>query len=115
MPSAPPRRCLKCRALFTGHHCPTCNPPWARKPASWAAGGNSRWRRLRAWWLANHPLCAVCGAVADTVDHIDGTDYAVQRYDPTMLRSLCTACHRIRTARQGSEARRRASGPPTVP
>jgi hypothetical protein len=55
----------------------------------------------------------MCGQLADTADHIDGTDYTTQRYDLAMLRSLCTPCHRRRTALQGVEARRRKKGTAT--
>ena len=45
-----------------------------------------------------------CYALADTVDHIDGTDYVTQRYEWKQLRSLCTPCHRERTTAQGNAA-----------
>jgi len=107
MPTAPARRCLTCRALFTGPRCPLCDPPWTRRGPAWTGGGDRRWRRVRAAQLAAEPFCALCGALADTADHIDGTDYATQRYDPAMLRSLCTPCHRRRSAAQGVEARQK--------
>ncbi|WP_279581749.1 HNH endonuclease signature motif containing protein [Fodinicola feengrottensis] len=53
-------------------------------------------------------VVCVVGVEANTVDHIDGTDYDTQRYDPAMLRSLCARCHAIRTARQGGHARAEA-------
>jgi len=105
MPWAPARRCTRCRASFTGTRCPTCHPSWANRPSSWPGGSTRRWRNVRSAQLVEHPLCAFCGALADTVDHIDGTDYATQRYDPTMVRSLCTDCHDERTRQQSADAR----------
>lgn len=80
-----------------------------RKPQSWAKGGDSRWRKLRAVFLRQHPLCQWpgCTALADTVDHKDGTDYETQRYEWKQLRSLCTPHHRQRTTAQGNEAQGR--------
>lgn len=49
----------------------------------------------------------MCNAQAHEVDHLDGCDYETQRYDFAWLRSLCTPCHRTRTARQGIDARAR--------
>lgn len=46
-----------------------------------------------------------CTDVAAEVDHLDGTDYATQRYDPTKLRSLCTPHHRERTLAQSRPCR----------
>lgn len=104
MPTRAPRRCRTCKQLVTGR-CPTCDQAWVRKPDSWSSGGTTRWRTIRAQRLALDPLCALCGALADTVDHLDGTDYTTQRYDLDMTRSLCTPCHRTRTAEQGNSAK----------
>lgn len=81
---------------------------WTHKPPSWANGSTYRWRKVRAVHLKDNPWCVWCGQLANTVDHIDGTNYATQRYDPTMLRSLCAKCHAVRTARQGGHARAQA-------
>lgn len=96
-----PRRCRTCRQLVRGK-CETCDAAWIRKPQSWSGGGTRRWRAVRAQRLAVEPLCRFCGALADTVDHIDGTDYESQRYDLDMTRSLCASCHATRTAAQGN-------------
>ena len=100
------RLCGRCHTIVTGP-CPTCSVGWtARKPKSWAKGGDRRWRQVRAQRLAIEPNCRTCGAPADQVDHLDGTDYATQRYDLDKTRSLCTPCHRIRTSKQGNRASR---------
>lgn len=77
---------------------------WTRKTASWSNGSTGKWRKVRKAWLAEHPLCEWCGALAGVVDHLDGTDYATQRYDRSTFRSLCTSCHDKRTAAQGHAA-----------
>ena len=78
-----------------------------------------RWRRLRVWqrrrkvrdtYLATHPLCVFCGAVATRVAHVDGTDYETERYDWDKLRALCKPCHDQRTTAQGNAAQGRGQG-----
>ena len=106
MPTSSARLCPRCRAIVKGQ-CPRCSVGWNdRKPKSWAKGGDSRWRKLRTVYLRTHPLCQWpgCTALADTVDHKDGTDYETQRYEWKQLRSLCTPHHRERTTAQGNEA-----------
>lgn len=117
MPSRAPRLCPSCGAAITERRCSRCHPAWSRKPQSWTAGSSRKWRTFRAAWLAQHPLCACiepdchgprqpCEALAHVVDHIDGTDYTTERYNPDRVRSLCNDCHDQRTAQQGVEARR---------
>ena len=102
------RRCRTCRQLVRGK-CETCDAAWIRKPKSWTVAntGDRRWRRIRQVRLALEPLCRFCGAIATTVDHVDGTDYTdpASWLDVQMTRSLCKACHATRTARQGTDAR----------
>lgn len=116
MPNSAPRRCLRCRQLVTGRRCPNCDKAWTRKPKSWRRGaGDRRWRRVRELRLEFEPLCQECGDIADTVDHLDGTDYdddsawGQSWLNIDMTRSLCTPCHRTRTAQQGNAARKAPS------
>ncbi|TDT31111.1 hypothetical protein CLV29_2524 [Naumannella halotolerans] len=97
MPTRAPTRCSTHRQL----NCPHCTKPWARKPKTWTGGSTRAWRKVRAQRLTIEPLCRQCGQPATQVDHIDGTNYATQRYDINMTRSLCEPCHRTRTAHQG--------------
>ena len=60
---------------------------------------SAKWQRLRAWQLANHPLCRMCMDAgkytsARVVDHIvpHRGDPAVF-HDQSNLQSLCAACH----------------------
>ncbi|HXG36536.1 MAG TPA: HNH endonuclease signature motif containing protein [Dehalococcoidia bacterium] len=60
-------------------------------------GYGAEWRRLRAAFLAAHPLCCDCGEPATDVDHetprsAGGTD------DWRNLRSRCHRCHSKKTA-----------------
>lgn len=89
---------------------------WSKQPESWKGGSTRRWRAFRAEWLAENPVCVgpvdpttdigleTCGAEATVVDHVDGTDYATERYDRTKVRSLCAPCHNVRTGHQGQAA-----------
>lgn len=57
---------------------------------------SERWKRLRKWKLMQNPLCEICGAVAQVVDHIkpikDGGDWmAIDN-----LQSLCVRCHNVK-------------------
>ena len=61
--------------------------------------GRARWKRLREYQLAAHPLCAYClrreiVTEADVVDHVvphKGDE--VLFFDPDNLQSLCKPCH----------------------
>lgn len=58
---------------------------------------SARWRKLRARVLAEQPLCRMCDAPANVVDHASG--------DPSdnsdrNLVALCAPCHNHKTQRQ---------------
>jgi 5-methylcytosine-specific restriction enzyme A len=68
------------------------------------------WRRFRAWYLSNHPLCEQCEkeerlTPADMVDHIieikDGG--ALTSEDNAM--SMCWKCHGVKTANETNRRR----------
>ena len=64
------------------------------RPSSRERGYNAEWRKYRLTFLAAHPWCAMCGAVATTVDHIiqhKGNDRLF--WDTTNHQPLCTRCH----------------------
>jgi 5-methylcytosine-specific restriction protein A len=60
---------------------------------------STRWRRFRAWFLQDHPVCATCGRVATEVDHIlrrrHRPDLALV---PSNCQALCRSCHARKTA-----------------
>lgn len=63
---------------------------------------SAAWRKLRAAFLREHPLCMDCekrGRVtpASVVDHIDGNAH---NNEPGNLAALCASCHSRKTARQ---------------
>lgn len=59
-----------------------------------------RWRAYRKWYLANHPVCVVCGAPANEVDHIIPAKGADDKefYNSDNHQALCKACHSRKTA-----------------
>ena len=63
----------------------------------------TRWRRFRAWYLGEHPLCEICQAEGRTVpavivDHIHELKDGGAPYDESNAMSLCAACHNKKTA-----------------
>ncbi|WP_083603349.1 HNH endonuclease signature motif containing protein [Bowdeniella nasicola] len=62
----------------------------------------SRWRKIRAAYVAAHPLCEDCleagryTPVAE-VHHVHPLEYG-GTHGPSKLRSLCTPCHSRQTA-----------------
>ncbi|MBB4267611.1 HNH endonuclease [Roseospira visakhapatnamensis] len=57
------------------------------------------WKRARRAFLAEHPVCAVCGAPATVVDHIvpHRGDLTVF-WDRSRWQALCASCHGRKTA-----------------
>lgn len=68
------------------------------------------WRRVRAAFLREHPLCAACearGRVVPAVvaDHVQPLKDGGLRFDWANLQALCVSCHNRKTA--GETARHR--------
>ena len=64
-------------------------------------GYDSRWAKARKIFLAQHPLCAVCGAPATDVDHIiPHKGNKRQCWDQSNGQALCHSCHSRKTARE---------------
>ena len=59
-----------------------------------------RWLDLRAFQLANHPICQACGKrPAVDVDHLDKHAGSWDKFlDPKNLASVCQPCHRKKTS-----------------
>lgn len=75
--------------------------PVDHRPSAARRGYDSRWQRVRAAYLRNHPDCVACGASATDVDHILPLRSGGS-HDLDNLRSLCHRCHSRRTARDSS-------------
>lgn len=119
MPTRPKRPCKKpgCPKLTDSGWCedhararPPEQKPWGTTTTSaHARGYGAHWRKLRALVLARQPLCSSCQRRASTqVDHIvpkaaGGTD------EEHNLRGVCGDCHAAKTAREGTQGRRRRS------
>jgi len=69
------------------------------------------WRRLRAWWLARHPLCVACSSPANEVDHIKPRSSAPElSYSLQNLQSMCKSCHSRKTNKEGRSNHSRGRG-----
>lgn len=73
--------------------------------------GSRVWQKLRAAYIAKHPLCCMCMEVnrvvpADVVDHIVERRDGGADTDWNNLQSLCHACHNDKTQQE----RRRRHG-----
>jgi 5-methylcytosine-specific restriction enzyme A len=69
------------------------------------------WPRISKRQLRAHPLCARCGARATETDHrIPLRFFPTLRaaHDPTNLQSLCSPCHKRKTATEDSTFAKRA-------
>jgi 5-methylcytosine-specific restriction protein A len=79
-------------------------------------GYDSTWRKLRAWFLKQNPLCWFCAqngrvTAASVVDHIEPISMAPdRRLDHANLRSSCKPCHDRHTATEQGFARKGGGG-----
>ena len=112
MPMTPPSRCPHCHSLLpSGRGVEACGceagearrryrrwgtSPWASVPGEW----RRLWKKVRDGWIADHPLCAVCGCVGEEVDHIKGQE-ALKTIDDLLdtnaIQTLCKRCHKRKT------------------
>ena len=64
------------------------------RPEHHALYHTTRWRRIRAAHLVEHPFCVECDQLANTVDHIKEHEGDKSLfYSADNLQSLCAACH----------------------
>lgn len=107
MPMRPPRVCGCGRVVASGAKC-VCQAARDKerhraydktRPTAAQRGYDHAWRKLRAEYIAAHPLCEIDGKPATDVDHIKPVaTYPHLRLEWTNLRSLCHACHSRHTA-----------------
>lgn len=82
-----------------------------RKLSTTERGYDGTWRKLRALFIAEHPLCVECereGRIvpATQVDHIMALSTHPQlRLEWDNLQSLCTTHHGRKTVREQAQAR----------
>jgi 5-methylcytosine-specific restriction protein A len=71
------------------------------RPSPAARGYDGAWRRRRAAYLEDHPVCATprCGAPSTEVDHIVPLNAGGEDHE-TNYQALCKSCHSIKTGRQ---------------
>lgn len=67
----------------------------------------SKWQAMRLNHLRDNPLCAHCLAnnhysAANEVDHITPLWNGGLEFNPNNLQSLCTPCHKAKTAAEAS-------------
>lgn len=63
---------------------------------------STRWRKVRALYLLQHPLCRHCERIgklteAKIIDHIIPRQFGGAEYDTDNLQSLCLSCHTRKT------------------
>lgn len=88
-------------------HQPIGAQTWTERKAAYVAGRVSpsrvygrRWQKLRAAYLATHPICECgCGHVATVVDHREPHDGdAALMYTWDNLQAMTKPCHDRKTA-----------------
>jgi 5-methylcytosine-specific restriction protein A len=112
MPSRAPSTCTVplCPALVPygkGSRCPDhsyvkTNPGYRARQNVYKT---ARWRAVRLNQLRRSPWCAMCGTLADTVDHIERFQ---DERDPLCWsaanhQSLCRSCHTSKSNREARE------------
>lgn len=70
--------------------------PWAYVPSEW----KRLWKKARDSWIAEHPLCVMCGCAGEEVDHIKGKEALKtlsDLLDRDAIQTLCKRCHKRKT------------------
>lgn len=102
MPVRAPRLCSCGKVVPSGARCPCQAKRDAERkarfdktrPGSSQRGYDREWQKARAAFLRQHPVCALCGAPANVVDHMTPHrgDKAIF-WDKSRWQPLCTPCH----------------------
>lgn len=71
----------------------------AARPSSARRGYDARWRAIRDRYLAEHPMCALCGRPASEVHHKLPLR-AGGSHEWSNLQALCKPCHSSQTAKE---------------
>jgi 5-methylcytosine-specific restriction protein A len=102
--TAPLRVCAepRCPTLTSSRYCDQHRRALKVEHTRFHSGGGfygRPWRRARAAFLAEHPFCAQCPALATEVDHI--IPHRGDRdlfWDQANWQALCDRCHGQKTA-----------------
>lgn len=91
-----------CGALTQDTYCPTHKRVHKRRPAVYhALYGSTAYRRARDAFMAAHQVCAICGAPATDLDHINPHRGDLKLFwDTDNWQPLCASCHSRKTARE---------------
>jgi 5-methylcytosine-specific restriction protein A len=105
MPYKPKKPCAfpGCRELTATRFCPTHAKQDAREYERYRRDPATRkrysheWRRIRNWYISQHPLCERCDAAgritpAQEVHHIRPLSQG-GTHDESNLMALCSSCH----------------------
>lgn len=66
-----------------------------------------RWRKLRDWYIGQHPLCEICGrAKATEVDHKMEIKDGGEAMSAGNLQALCHRCHMRKTVAERNKRER---------
>ncbi|MDQ0414223.1 HNH endonuclease [Mesobacillus stamsii] len=105
MPSKPLRPCNKAgcarltRERYCDDHKQLNNSYDMYRGTAAQRGYNARWRKARASYLSQHPICIRCGHVATVVDHIIAHKGDMHLFwTVSNWQSLCNTCHNRKTA-----------------
>lgn len=81
---------------------------WARvDPEARRRYDDPLWKSLRAAQLREEPMCARCGEMASTVNHITAVADGGGFLDRANLESLCRSCHKEAIAEQNRARKRK--------
>lgn len=107
MPSKPFKPCSKTgcprltRERFCEDHIQLANKYDQYRESAAKRGYGAKWRRARAGYLANHPICARCGDIATVVDHITPHKGNMALFWNTgNWQPLCKPCHDRKTVKE---------------
>lgn len=58
------------------------------------------WRKLRAMFIKQNPLCVECSAVGQVVDHITPIRLGGDSFDWHNLQTMCHRCHNVKSGKE---------------
>ena len=100
--------CDECTAAYRRNHPSTYEKS---RPSAHKRGYDYKWQKFRRDFLAVNPVCAMCGAKAEVVDHKDiPADVMLEAYgsfdlDPSHYQALCRRCNTLKGLDYDKKAR----------